>query len=400
MEPENRLVARTLERDWEKALTEQARLAAEHERARRARKEAPAATELAAICDLSQDLPALWRADTTTQAERQTIVRLLIERVLVEVVDATEKVRVECHWHGGVHTRHELTRPVARVASLSTYAALTGRAAELRREGLECARIAEILNAEGWRPAKRRDTFNAQMVHHLLLISGAETIKYRRRPSQIERLENEWTIRELADEIGMPQPTLYTWVQKGRLSCRNVGSGSKRAVLVRADPGTIAALKAIRATPPPWRRLPPRPAEHAATPATEVLRVAMPGRYRPGADRDSATLPATGSPSHWCAGVNGAAIFLKSGAAKFPSLAGWRSAVGVIGASVLWRPAATPQGRRNGIGGGVRLEADRLGQEVGVLAQPIAGALDLDDDGVMKKPVEECGGDDGITGHL
>ena len=143
----------------------------------------------------------------------------------------------------------------------------------MRREGLECARIAEILNAEGWRPAKRRNTFNAPMVHHLLLRSGAETIKYRRRPPQIGRLENEWTIRELAEEIGMPQPTLYTWIQKGRLSCRNVGSGSKRAVLVRADPGTIATLKAIRATPPPWRRLPPRPAENAAAPAIEAAAI-------------------------------------------------------------------------------------------------------------------------------
>jgi hypothetical protein len=35
----------------------------------------------------------------------------------------------------------------------------------------------------------------------------------------------------------------------------------------------------------------------------------------------------------------------------------------------------------------------RLGQEVGVLAQPIAGALDLDDDGMVKQPVEERGGD-------
>ena len=67
----------------------------------------------------------------------------------------------------------------------------------------------------------------------------------------------------------MPQPTLYTWVQKGRLSWRNVGSGSKRGVLVRADPETIAALKAIRATPPPWRRLPPKPADSPAAPATE-----------------------------------------------------------------------------------------------------------------------------------
>jgi exonuclease VII large subunit len=149
VEPENRLVARTLERDWEAALTEQARLEAEHERVKRARKEAPSAAELAAIRDLSQDLPALWRTETTTQQERQTIVRLLLERVLVEVVGDTEKVRVECHWHGGVRTAHELTRPIARLTSLSTYAALTARAAELRREGRECANIAEILNEEG-----------------------------------------------------------------------------------------------------------------------------------------------------------------------------------------------------------------------------------------------------------
>jgi len=269
VEPENRLVARTLERHWEAALTEQARLEAEYERHKRTRRHVPSVVELAAIRELTHDLPALWQAETTMQLERQTIVRLLLERVVVEVVAGTEKVRVECHWHGGSRTTHELTRPVARLAMLSTYAALTARAAELRHEGCECAKIAEILNAEGWRPAKRRDTFNAQMVHHLLLKSGAETLKYRRRPSHVERLENEWTIRELAQEIGMPQPTLYTWVQKGRLSCRNIGGGSKRAKLVRADAETIAALKAVRATPPHWRRPPPGLANSAATPATE-----------------------------------------------------------------------------------------------------------------------------------
>jgi hypothetical protein len=74
VEPENRLVARALERDWEAALAEQARLEADHERVKRARKEAPSAAELAAIRELSQDLPALWRAETTTQQERQTVV--------------------------------------------------------------------------------------------------------------------------------------------------------------------------------------------------------------------------------------------------------------------------------------------------------------------------------------
>ena len=56
--------------------------------------------ELAAIKELASDLPALWQAETTTQAERQTIVRLLLERVLVTVVGGSEQVRVECHWQG------------------------------------------------------------------------------------------------------------------------------------------------------------------------------------------------------------------------------------------------------------------------------------------------------------
>jgi hypothetical protein len=194
---------------------------------------------------------------------------LLLERVLVEIVGSTERVGVECHWHGGSRTTHELTRPVARLAALSTYAALTARAAELRRQGLDCAQIAVILNDERWRPAKRRDTFNAPVVHHLLIKSGVETIEYRRRPLSIERRPNEWTIRELAEEIGMPQPTLYTWIQKGRLSCRNAGGGSKRAKLVLADPDTISALKTIRATPPPWRRIPPRTESTHPSPTTE-----------------------------------------------------------------------------------------------------------------------------------
>ena len=215
------------------------------------------------------DLPALWRAETTTRAERQTIVRLLLERVLVEVVGSTERVRLECHWNGGSRTTHELTRPVARLDTLSTYTALTARAAELRREGLDCAEIADILNDEGWRPAKRRDTFNAPMVHHLLIKSGAESVKYRRRPSSVERRPSEWTIRDLAEEIGMPQPTLYTWIQKGRLSCRNARGASNRAKLVFADPDTVAALKAIRATPPPWRRILPGPVGKQLPPTTE-----------------------------------------------------------------------------------------------------------------------------------
>ena len=113
VEPESRLVARTLEQDWETALGEQARLLADHERFQRERPQAPSPAELAAIQDLTQDLPALWRAKTTTRQERQTIARLLLERIIVTVIGASEQVRLECHWQGGNRTSHKLVRPVA-----------------------------------------------------------------------------------------------------------------------------------------------------------------------------------------------------------------------------------------------------------------------------------------------
>jgi len=257
VEPENRLVARTLEQDWETALVEQARLAADYERFRRERLQSPSPAELAAIRNLTTDLPALWLAPTTTREERQTIVRLLLERVLVTVLDGTEQVRLECHWHGGNRTSHTLVRPVARVKALSTYRALVARAAELHRVGHGPAELAAILNEEAWRPPKRRNTFNAQMVRRLLISAGIVEPRHRRPRTLPERQPDEWTIRELAEAIGVPQPTLYNWVQKGRLRSRSVKAGTGAAKLVTADAATIADLKAIRATPVPWRRLPP-----------------------------------------------------------------------------------------------------------------------------------------------
>ena len=43
---------------------------------------------------------------------------------------------------------------------------------------------------------------------HLLVKAGVAAPKYRRRKPQIARHSDEWTIRELAEHLGMPQATL------------------------------------------------------------------------------------------------------------------------------------------------------------------------------------------------
>lgn len=254
IEPENRLVGRTLERQWEQALAEQARLVADYERFQRDRPQRLTASEIAAIHALASDMPGLW--SEATQDERQGLVRLLLERVLVEVVNNTEQVKVTCHWHGGHRTSHQMVRPVARLDRLSRYDELLARTTELHRAGHSLIVIARMLDQEGWRPAKRCTAFSASTVRNLLRTTGNLVRKYSRRPISLERRPDEWIITELAQHIPVPASTLYAWVQKGRLRSRRVRVDGYEITLVHADAAEIDRLRTVRATPPPWRRLP------------------------------------------------------------------------------------------------------------------------------------------------
>src|SRR6476469_8621795 len=168
VEPENRLVVRTLEQRWEAALAEEVRVKAEHERFLAEQPVPLTRKERAAIEQLASDIPSLWHATTTTATDRQAIARLMLERVVVTVQGGSEAVRVECHWAGGTRTQHDLRRPVGCLTQLRDYPALLARVRDLHAEGHKAAVTAEMLNTERWRPPKRRATYNASMVLDLL----------------------------------------------------------------------------------------------------------------------------------------------------------------------------------------------------------------------------------------
>jgi hypothetical protein len=99
-EPENRLVVRELERRWEEALKEQRRLEEAYARFSRDQLRGLSAYEREPIRALARDRPALWQAPATTAADRQRIVRLLVEEVVVTVRGESEWVDVTIHWAG------------------------------------------------------------------------------------------------------------------------------------------------------------------------------------------------------------------------------------------------------------------------------------------------------------
>jgi DNA invertase Pin-like site-specific DNA recombinase len=249
VEPENRLVKRTLERQLEECLAAQQHLQEEHRRSLANQPTVLTEQEREAIRRLATDIPSLWNAPTTTIEQRQTIVRQLVERIRLTVVGNTERVLVDIEWAGGHCTNTEIRRPVKAINQLSYYEGLLDRIRSLREEGKTQAEIATQLNKEGWRPAKRTETFHNDMISHLirrLSREGQPSIKpYRPEPSA-----HEWTIAALAKELGVPCSTVHFWARSGRLTAHKVVLvGTKTLWVIRADADEIERLRALRMAP-------------------------------------------------------------------------------------------------------------------------------------------------------
>ena len=110
-EPENRLVARSLEQRWEEKL----RLAHEAERALATAQTAavplPARAELEA---LASDVPRLWQASTTSDKDRKRLLRALVADVTVQSVVGDLSLRIGLRWQSGAAETLIIGRPRGR----------------------------------------------------------------------------------------------------------------------------------------------------------------------------------------------------------------------------------------------------------------------------------------------
>jgi hypothetical protein len=243
-EPENRLVARTLEHAWEAALAAQQRLEEEHARFARERPRVLTEPERAAIRRLAADIPALWGAPTTTDADRKEIVRQVVDRVVVDAVGASERVRVAVEWAGGGRSEAEVARPIQRLADRSDYPRLCARLRALSDAGLPAAAIAARLDAEGYRSTRPDRQLGARTVRLLQRRLGLRPT--RPRPLLRDGLgPDEWWAADLAAAIGTERGTLERWIRRGWVSAHQRDEPLRRWV-IRADAAELTRLRGLR----------------------------------------------------------------------------------------------------------------------------------------------------------
>jgi DNA invertase Pin-like site-specific DNA recombinase len=165
VDPTHRLVAAELERRWNEKLERVAQLERVYAQAERDAEWNLTPEERAAITELSQDLPAIWSADTTTNQERKQLLRMVIESVQLDGMRQAGQIEVQIHWRAGTVTSQIVKRTAPGEGSLKTPQEAVSQIHEMapRRSYAE---IAATLNRSGLRSAFGR-RFTTQHVGYI-----------------------------------------------------------------------------------------------------------------------------------------------------------------------------------------------------------------------------------------
>ena len=215
-EPENRLVARSLEARWEARLAALAEAEQALEAARDSLTPLPGRAELE---KLAADLPGLWHAPATSSKDRKRLLRTLIADVTMLPEPDQAKVRIGIRWHTGA--TDELS--VARAIHPGTAKRSPSPAVEMiRRLGpvTPAAELAERLNAAGLTTGHGHpfDVKAVQWIRHAYHI-----------PAPPQYAASEISVAEAARRLGCSTGVIYYWIESAQLDARR-GPGNRLCI--------------------------------------------------------------------------------------------------------------------------------------------------------------------------
>jgi predicted DNA-binding transcriptional regulator AlpA len=221
-EPENRLVARSLETRWETKLHELAQ--AEAELAEQTKPAPEPSREQ--IERLARDVPALWAAQTTIEKDRKRLLRALIADITLTSKPDSRELRVGIRWRSGAADEHTIQRPKTRAEVTRTAPEAVELTRRLASKQHTNAQIAEQLNAAGL-PTSSGCPFAPE---HVQWIRWRHKIPY---PTTWAH-DGELTVHQIAQNLGVSDATIYDWINTSKLAARR-GPGNRLYIPFDAD---------------------------------------------------------------------------------------------------------------------------------------------------------------------
>jgi hypothetical protein len=223
VDPENRLVASTLEQRWNDALIELEDV--QDQIAELQKKESVISSrQREDVLKLAQDLPRLWKSKATSAKDRKRILQLLIEDITVEKPERG-KALLHLRWQGGQceDLNVELPRPSGERWRHSE--ALIQRVRELAQKYSD-AEIAAQLNSEGLR-SNKGNAFTR---------SSVSWIRHKHSIPPVEKKKpGEQTVREVSEQFGVSPGVVYYWIANKIITARRLNNGSPYWITINSQ---------------------------------------------------------------------------------------------------------------------------------------------------------------------
>ena len=229
VDPEHRLVAQGLEREWEQRLREQATAEAELAHRKQQQPRALTASERAGIEALGTDLRQVWSAPSTSDRDRKELLRTLVDEVIVAVDREQASAHLTLRWKGGLISATEVCLPRSHPPSIRTdedTIALVRRLAVHYPDGV----IAGILNRQG-RSTARGHRFTANHVGNLRRHWKIPRFQPSSEPTDGEPLN----IQQAATLLGIAPSTLHRWLNDGFVAGEQVTPGAPWRIRVTEE---------------------------------------------------------------------------------------------------------------------------------------------------------------------
>jgi DNA invertase Pin-like site-specific DNA recombinase len=220
VDPDNRLVARGLEADWEKALRALADAEAELARREAQRPKTLTPQEKAAILALGENIAAVWDAPTTTDRDRKELLRTLLDEVIIHVEKTSKRADLTLRWRGGALTELVVALPrqaPPKIRTSEDTIALIRRLAGHHPDTV----IAGILNRQG-RTSARGQTFTASMVSSLRTHWKIPCYQPDNTAIDIAPI----SIAAAARELGVVPSTVHRWINDGFIPAEQTTPGA------------------------------------------------------------------------------------------------------------------------------------------------------------------------------
>lgn len=229
VEPENRLVGRTLEAQWELCLSKFKDAQKELERRQRQRPKRLTPEQRNSIRTLGDDLKQIWQAPTTTHRDRKELLQMLLEEVNISVNREENKAHLILRWKGGVISEHDVNLRCKRIPVIRTEQDTIDLVRRLAIHYPDAV-IAGILNRQG-RKTALGDRFTANKVGNLRRYWKIPRFDASGAPSDGELV----TIKKAADILGVAASTVHRWLADGFIAGEQITPGAPWQIRMTDD---------------------------------------------------------------------------------------------------------------------------------------------------------------------